>query len=158
MIDIKTQNGQKRLVVNCATTKEVKELKRVILKELTKYPLGLKILNNGVGALLDKEVDFSGIIDFIKNVIINIDTSEEFDSAIYACLSHCTYDSTNVINEQLFDNNEKAREDYYEIIFACIEANLKPFMISLVSLWKVQSQRMDLSLLSNITTSMTSTK
>ena len=157
MIDIKTQNGQKRLVVNCATTKEVKELKRVILKELTKYPLGLKLLGNDKDTF-NKEVDFSGVFEFIKNVIINIDTSEEFDSAIYACLSHCTYDSTNVINEQLFDNNEKAREDYYEIIFACIEANLKPFMISLVSLWKVQSQRMDLSLLSNITTSTTLTK
>lgn len=157
MIDITTQNGQKRLRINCATTKEVKELKRVILKELTKHPLGLKLLGND-REFLDKEVDFSGVIEFIKNVVISIDTSEEFDSAIYACLSHCTYDSTKAINEQLFDNDENAREDYYEIVFACIEENLKPFIKSLVSMWKIQSQRMDLNLLSNITGLTTSTK
>lgn len=156
MIEITTQNGQKRLRINCATTKEVKELKRVILKELTKHPLGLKLLGNDKD-FLDKEVDFSGVLEFIKNVVISIDTSEEFDSAIYACLSHCTYDNTRAVNEQLFDDNETAREDYYEIVFACIEENLKPFIKSLVSMWKIQSQRMDLNLLSNITTLTTST-
>lgn len=141
MKDFKTQNGQKRVVINCATIKEVQNLKKVIFNELKKSPLGVK-LTNGPESLFDKEIDFTGVIDFIKNTLIGIDISEEFEQAIFDCLKHCTYDTVYKIDESLFDNDQvpEAREDYYEILYTCVEENLRPFLKSLVATWKTHIQ------------------
>ena len=141
MKDFKIQNGQKRVVINCATIKEVQNLKKVIFNELKKSPLGVK-LTNGPESLFDKEIDFTGVIDFIKNTLIGIDISEEFEQAIFDCLKHCTYDTVYKIDESLFDNDQvpEAREDYYEILYTCVEENLRPFLKSLVATWKTHIQ------------------
>ena len=141
MKDFKTENGKKRVVINCATIKEVQNLKKVIFNELKKSPLGLK-LTEGPSSIFEKDIDFTGVIDFIKNTLIGIDTSEEFLEAIFACLKHCTYDSVYKIDEALFDNDQvpEARDDYYEIIYTCIEENLRPFLRSLVATWKIHIQ------------------
>ena len=141
MKDFITENGKKRVVINCATIREVQNLKRVIFNELRKTPLGLK-LTEGPASMFDKEIDFIGVIEFIKNTLIGIDTSDEFNDAVFACLKHCTYDKVFKIDEALFDNDQvpEAREDYYEIIYTCIEENLRPFMKSLVATWKTHIQ------------------
>lgn len=116
-------------------------LKRVIFNELRKTPLGLK-LTEGPSSMFDKEIDFVGVIEFIKNTLIGIDTSDEFNDAVFACLKYCTYNNVYKIDEALFDNDQvpEAREDYYEIIYTCIEENLRPFMKSLVATWKTHIQ------------------
>ena len=124
------------ITINCAPAKTVKRLKAVILKELKATPLGLKLL--GENSLLEREIDFMGVIDFIKNTLIAIDISEEFENALFECLKFCTYKTVYKIDEALFDNEKvpEAREDYYEIMWYCIQDNLRPFFKSLVSMWK----------------------
>lgn len=146
--EIKLQNSGKTLIINTATTAEVKYLKNVLLEEFKKYPLGLKLLGN-TSSIFDKQVDFTSVFDFIKNVLISVDISETAESAIFDCLKHCIYDKVHKVTIELFDEIEEAREDYYEIIFACIEENLKPFIKSLVSMWKIQAERLGKSQLLN---------
>ena len=135
--EIKLQNSGKMLIINTASVAEVKQLKNVLLEEFKKYPLGLKLLGN-TESIFDKQVDFTSVFDFIKNVLISVDVSETAEYAIFECLKHCVYDKTHKVTQDLFDEVEEAREDYYEIIFACIEENLKPFIKSLVSMWKTK--------------------
>ena len=152
MKDFTTEIGKKRVVINCASIREVQNLKRVIFNELKKYPLGLK-LTEGAASIFEKEIDFTGVIDFIKNALIGIETSEEFNEALFACLEHCTYDTVYKIDESLFDNDQvpQAREDYYEIVYSCIEENLRPFLKSLVATWKTHIQSGKITQLLNTT-------
>lgn len=137
MKDFKATNTGNRIVINCATIKDVQALKNVILKELKNNPIGLQLEKNSQD-LLQREIDFTGIIDFAKNTLIGIDTSQEFHDALYNCLKYCTYKTTYKIDESLFDNEQvpEAREDYYEIMFACVWENLRPFSKSLLSVLK----------------------
>ena len=138
MKDFITKNGQKRVVINCATMQEVIELKREILKQIKDHKIGSDLISGNAKDLLEKDINIGQIIDFFKNVLISMDVSQELENAIYKCLSHCTYDTVHVINMDLFDNIcPDARQDYYEIIIACIEENLKPFMKSLASSWTI---------------------
>ncbi|WP_405316547.1 phage tail assembly chaperone [Faecalibacillus faecis] len=153
--EIKLQNSGKMLIINTASTAEVKYLKNVLLEEVKKYPIGLKLLGS-TESVFDKQVDFTSVFDFIKNVLISVDISETAENAIFECLKHCVYDRTHKITLDLFDEIEEAREDYYEIIFACIEENLKPFIKSLVSMWKIQAEKLGKSqLLSMILNQLT---
>ena len=129
--EIKLKSG-KILIINTASVSEVKTLKNVIFTEMKKYPLGIKLLGNTVN-VLDKQIDFTAVFDFIKDVIISIDTSDEAESAIYDCLKHCVYDRVHKVTPELFDELEETREDYYEIIYSCVEHNLSPFIKSLIS-------------------------
>lgn len=137
MKEFKCENTGNTVVINCASMRDVQRLKQVIFNEVKKSPIGVKLVN-GDKSLLEKEIDFTGVIDFIKNTLIGIDTSDEFMEAIYNCLQYCTYKKVYKIDEALFDNEAipEARQDYYEIIFACIEENLRPFIQSLISTWK----------------------
>lgn len=131
-------NSGNEVVINLATMKDVQRLKQVILSEVQKSPIGIKLIQ-GDKSIFEREIDFTGIIDFLKNTLIGIDTSEDFMEAIYACLQYCTYKKVYKINEELFDNEAvpEARSDYYEIIFTCIEENLRPFIQGLISTWKI---------------------
>lgn len=147
--EIKLQSSGKTLIINTASTAEVKYLKNVLLEEVKNYPLGLKLLGS-TESVLDKQIDFTSVIDFIKNVLISIDISEKAESAIFDCLKHCVYDKVYKVTPDLFDEKEEAREDYYEIIFACIEENLRPFIKSLVSMWKIQAEKLGKNQLLNM--------
>ena len=147
--EIKLQNSRKMLIINTASTAEVKHLKNVLLEEIKKYPLGLKLLGS-TESIFDKQVDFTSVFDFLKNVLISVDISETAENAVFECLKHCVYDRTHKVNQNLFDEIEEAREDYYEIIFSCIEENLRPFIKSLVSMWKTQAERLGKSQLLSI--------
>lgn len=141
MKEFNAENTGNRIVINCATIDEVKRLKQVIVKEIQKSPLGLKLIGSNED-ILNKEIDIVGILEFIKNVLLGIESSDEFDEAIYNCLKHCTYKSTYRIDKQLFDNAQipEAREDYYEIVLACVEENMRPFLKSLVSTLRTRFQ------------------
>lgn len=142
MRDFNAKNTGNRIVINCAKMSEVTALKRALLHELKKNPLGLKLQGTSED-LINKEVDFSSLLDFIKNVLIGLEVSEELENALYACLKYCTYKTAYKIDYDLFDEKcIEAREDYYEIMFACIEENLRPFMESLVSMWKILAPKL----------------
>ena len=137
MKEIKSTQTGNMIVINCAPMKSVQRLKQVILNEVKKNPIGIKLVG-GDKSILEKELDFTGVIDFLKDILIGIDTSDDFNEAIFECLQYCTYKKVYKIDEALFDNEAvpEARQDYYEIIYACVEENLRPFIQSLISTWK----------------------
>ncbi len=136
MLEFTTENTGARVVINVASMRQVTNLKNVILKEIIKNPLGLKLQETTeTKTALEKEIDISGLLDYLKNTIIEIETSEDFNKAVFDCLGKCTYDMKRIIPE-LFDDIPEARADYYEIVFRCIEENLRPFIKSLASKWK----------------------
>ena len=140
-----------KVVINTASFKDVQRLKQVILNEFKKSPIGVKLIGKDK-TLFEKDVDFTGVIDFIKDTIIGIETSEEFNDVIFACLQYCTYKKVYKIDEALFDNESvpEARDDYYEILVACIEENLRPFIKSLISTWKTLIETDKISQVFNI--------
>lgn len=137
MKEFNAKNTGNKVVINTASFKDVQRLKQVILNEFKKSPIGVKLIGKDK-TLFEKDIDFTGVIDFIKDTIIGIETSEEFNEAIFDCLQYCTYKKVYKIDEALFDNEAvpEARDDYYEILIACIEENLRPFIKSLISTWK----------------------
>lgn len=137
MKEFKSAETGNTIIINCAPIKTVQRLKQVIFNEIKKSPIGIK-LTGGETSIFEKEIDFTGVIDFIKDTLIGIDTSEEFLEAIFDCLQYCTYKKVYKIDEELFDREDvpEVRQDYYEIIFACVEENLRPFIKSLISTWK----------------------
>lgn len=137
MKEFNCKNTGNSVVINTASWDEVLRLKHIILKELQKSPIGIKLVG-GDKSFFEKEVDFTGVIDFIKDTVIGIEISEDFNEAIFQCLQYCTYKKVYKIDKSLFDNEAvpEAREDYYEILIACLEENLRPFIKSLISTWK----------------------
>lgn len=123
-MEITTQNGQKSVEIKAASFKNTGELKRAVIKSL-----------NGVGIDLNN-IDIKGEsnpFETIVQILIGIETSEDFETALFKCLENCIYDKFFKITPQLFDDKPEAREDYYEIAAACVEVNLRPFFKSLVS-------------------------
>jgi len=78
-----------------------------------------------------KEQNFD--IASIAKMIALADSSDEVYKAIFTCLARCTYNGEK-ITKQVFEP-ANARQDYYDIIFACAKENVAPFFESLISKW-----------------------
>ena len=130
-----TKNGNKECKITAASFKDAVNLKKAAMKCLLNVDT-LKSIN------LDnlQGLDSTKIFDAIGQLIVNIDVSDEFEKAVFVCLSDCLYDGFRQINMQLFDDYPEAREDYYEIISKCCEVNLRPFFKSLCSELKQRFQ------------------
>lgn len=118
-----TQNGNKTVMIVPASFKDACNLRKTVAKCLP--ALGIKDAN-----IFDIQ------FDKIFEILINIDSSDDFEKAVMECLKVCLYDKGGKnlkITSQLFDDIPEAREDYYEIIIKCVEENLRPFLKSLVS-------------------------
>lgn len=139
MQEFKATNSKRNIVINCASYKDAVHLKKCILNEIIKYPIGLKLKGEGAN-VLGQDLDVTQLFDFIKNVIVSMDISEELNNAIFQCLSVCTWDLKKITMD-LFDEFPEIREDEYEIKFKCIEENLKPFIKSLSSQWKMYAPK-----------------
>lgn len=141
MKDFKSDLTGNRIVINPASFVEAKNLKNVLFSQLKNNSLGIKLTGN-TSELLNKEMDLTALLDYLKDVLIGADISEDVEKALWECLRHCTYQTTYKIDESLFDKVPEAREDYYEIIISCIEENLKPFIKSLVSKWSTLAPKL----------------
>lgn len=142
MKEFTAQNTGKTVRINVAPFALGIELKNELLKLVKEQTLSGTIKVDSA-TLLDKEIDIAKILDFVKNALIGMETSKTVQDIIEKCLAYCTYDGVHKINTALFDTIcPDAREDYYEIMIACIEENLRPFMKSLVSAWKVNATKL----------------
>ena len=122
-----TSNTNKKIVITPATFQEASELKKETMKCISQANL-LKDLDFTNFASLDANKIFKAVAELITN----IDSSPDFENAVFKCLGRCTCDGISV-TKQLFDDKPELREDYYEIIFECCKVNLTPFMKSLSS-------------------------
>lgn len=124
-----TENTNKEVLINPAPMKIAGQLKKVIMKELPQV-----IQDVDLGNLTN--LDMSIVFNKLSLLISNLDSSDEFENAIYNCLQSCIYDYDGEkikITPQLFDDKPEVREDYYQIITKCCEVNMRPFFKSLYS-------------------------
>lgn len=122
-----TQNGQKTVEIKEASFQNASNLKKIAVKNLKNIGIDINNLNN---------VDGENLISKAVELLINLDSSDEFEKALFTCLENSLYDKFYKITPQLFDDKPEIREDYYEIASACVEVNLRPFFKSLVSALK----------------------
>ena len=122
-MEFATQNRNKTVMIVPASFKDACNLRKTVAKYLP--ALGIKDTNI-----------FDIPFDKIFEILVNIDSSDDFEKAVMECLKVCIYDKGGKnlkITPQLFDDIPEVREDYYEIIIKCLEENLRPFLKSLVS-------------------------
>lgn len=124
MLKFTTKNGQNDIVINEASFRDAMVLKNVVMKNVNSDFL------NGIDT---SKITLANVLDIAIGMITNIDSSPEFETAIFKCLNGCLYNGNIKITAQLFDDKPELREDYYEIVAKCAEANLRPFFKSLVS-------------------------
>lgn len=132
MREFKGENGA-RIVINSAKWETVKRLRRCIATELKK--VGIDIEN--VTSLSQLQTEFSGakLLVIAKDLLLTLESSEEFDNILTECMRECTY-SNKVIDANLFDDIEEAREDYDKIRLECLKENLNPFFKKVAGLLK----------------------
>lgn len=133
-MEFTTQNGQHKITINTASLKDAQALKRAVWNEAGK--LGLNLDNLG-GVQAEK------FLTKLADLVIALDGSEIFENAIFKCLENCLYEGVLKINQQLFDDKPELREDYYEIVSACAEENLRPFFKSLVTALKLKFNQIE---------------
>ena len=125
-------NG-KEITINPASFRDACGLKKAVMKSL----MDAKVLENLDMSDL-QDLDVSDIIDKLLGVLMALETSNDFERAVYDCLRECLYDGFYKITPQLFDDKPETREVYYEIIAKCCEVNLIPFFKSLASEFKAR--------------------
>lgn len=107
--------------INPADFKSAMALKSAVAKELSKSEFEVS------GFDMEKDVN---IADFAK-MALAVDSSPLVYDCLFKCLVRCTYNGQK-ITEATFEDVE-ARQDYYEIVLACLKENLLPFFNGLVS-------------------------
>jgi len=137
MREIKGQNGAK-IVINASSMKNVKRLRQCIAKELLKHKIDLGNTSSLTDIANTLKDNLPKLINLLKDVLLGMEISEEFETVIYACLSDCTYNNIQ-IREQLFDDIPEAREDYDRIILEVIKENLAPFTKGLLGTSSISS-------------------
>lgn len=115
MPEIKTTSGAS-VVINIAPWEDAKRLKKAIERELA-----------NAGIKLNMQSDVSELF----SALLRVDSSDDVDAALWPCLARCTRDGSKII-PAMFDTAD-GRADYYEIVTACIQENLRPLVESLYS-------------------------
>lgn len=116
-----TATSGAKVKINPADFKSAMALKSAIAKEMSKSEFEIS------GFDMQKDIN---IADFAK-MALAVDSSPAVYKALFDCLVRCTYDGQK-ITEAIFEEVD-ARQDYYEIVIACLKENLLPFFNGLVS-------------------------
>ena len=85
-----------------------------------------------------QDLDVSDIIDKLLGVLMALETSNDFERAVYDCLRECLYDGFYKITPQLFDDKPETREVYY-----CKVLRGKPHPFFQESCFRIQSSISD---------------
>lgn len=138
MKEFKGTNGAK-IVINEAPMRDVKRLRQVIAKELIKQNIDIgnpRSIQELIGTVNNH---ISTYLNIIKNTLLGLEVSEEFNSIMWQCMKICTYDD-KTITEQLFDDIPEARVDYDLIQKEVIQVNLAPFMKPLLGMFSTLNE------------------
>lgn len=126
----------KNAVLKCIQKSDIQkeQIDSIILfyQELQKKKDGSKIqIEEIIAALKKKNMHFETLLNGIKNIFIELDTSDEVYQVIWKCLSRCNYNAER-IDQRTFEK-EEYRADFYEVVYACIAENVRPFLKNLFS-------------------------
>lgn len=115
-----------RIVINEGNFQTVKKLRKCLAEELQKVhidignPKSLEEIKNSFNG------DVSKWLNIIKDCILGLECSENFERVMQDLLNNCTWNDIR-ISDELFDDKIEAREDYDRIRFEVIKINLLPF-------------------------------
>jgi len=101
------------------------ELKKAVVTAIKDSDLNISSID------IDPNNIKGGVIEPIVQMILSADSSPMVEKAVFKCLKRCTYGGEKITIET-FEPIE-AREDYYEIVIACLKENLLPFFRPLLS-------------------------
>lgn len=138
MKEFRGTNGAK-IVINEAPMRDVKKLRQVIAKELMKNNIDIgnpRSIQELIGTVNN---NISTYLNLIKNILLGLETSDEFNTIMWQCMKICLYDE-KTITEQLFDDIPEARSDYDLIQKEVIQVNLAPFMKPLLGLFATPNE------------------
>ena len=121
-MEFKTQNGVD-VKINPADFINALKLKNAVLKAVKDSGVDISKID------LDKITASS--LQPLLEVILTADTNEAVQDSIFKCLARCLYNGEKIVPDT-FEPME-AREDYYEIVIACLKENLSPFFKSPIS-------------------------
>lgn len=129
--------GLKNAVLKCLKESDIEkeQIDSLILlyQELAKKKTSGNELTPDVimSVLNSKNMHIESILNTLKNVFIELDTSSDIYAIIWKCLSRCLYDSEKVTKDTF--EKEEHRADFYEVVYACIAENIRPFLKNLLS-------------------------
>lgn len=91
-------------------------------------------------SLLDNNIKIEKALDEdILGIIMALDSSKDVFEAMFKCLIKSTYNNVKITKETFED--EKAREDLYEIFFYCLKVNIYPFFKSVLSRFGISLEK-----------------
>ena len=125
--EIVLKSGAK-LEVTVSEFQKAKALQDALLRAAKGAPLSSEFLEQDLGAL--------------KDLLIQVATSEEVDKALFACLEKCSYKGVRV-TRALFDDKdlaEEARADFYDMAWNVVKVNCGPFFKQALSLLKASQK------------------
>ena len=130
-----TLQSGKELHLNLADFKNSMGLNRAIMSALSKSDLDMDI-----GDLQGKdEKDIGGVLTSLMPLLFTVSSSEDVENAVIACLSRCKWGGLQVTQE-LLEDNQDARADFYEMAFECVKFNSAVFMKPILSKLKQSGQ------------------
>ena len=119
-------------MIGFATFRESKALFDTILKKIEASHFDAK-----------QEMD----INFIKNVVLSLVSSEDVEKKLWPILERCVYGNhKDKVNEQLFESNMEARGDFLEICYHATIESINPFTKNLYGKYKPRLQELGLNL------------
>lgn len=124
MLKFQLKSG-KMVELNLAPMTECLTLYRAIIHECKGAGLDITIANEEtIAEVLTKNID----------ALLNVIGSEYVMEAIKGCMAKVLYDKQR-FNIDLFENDEKARGDFFPLLTLVAVENLRPFFPSLLPLW-----------------------
>ncbi len=124
MSEFEAPSGAK-VKINIAPFKDSMKLKSAIAKELADSDFSFDF--DPSKDIKKQDFDIAGI----AKIMALLDSSEAVNNALMDCLLRCTYNSEKITGATF--EPEEAREDYYDIVAACLKVNIGPFFKSLLS-------------------------
>jgi len=118
----------KKVVINAAPFRDVMALKQAIASEIANSKFKIDLDFSGQAASF-KDMDFD-VAEIVKLLAL-VDSSDAVYGKMLSCLVRCTHNGEK-ITENTFEP-EDFRQDYYEIVLACLKVNLGPFFKGLLS-------------------------
>lgn len=116
MIEFKATSGAK-VKINVADFEDAQNLKFAIQKALKAEGFDMK----DIGDVMSSDMWP------IAKLVMAVDCNKEVNDALWPCLVQCTRNSEK-ITKQTFEPVD-ARQDYYEIVIACLKENISPLFV-----------------------------
>ena len=115
-----------KVAINAAPFRDVLALKAAIGKSIAASSVTLEV----DPAKRATEQDFD-VAEILKLAAL-VDSDAAVQECLEKCLARCTYNNEKITLDGTFEP-EEARQDYYEVVTACLKVNLSPFFDALLT-------------------------